>query len=117
MKKIAAFTLLGIFILFGASLVAGWHLFTPQERSLADQPGDPPSVAGQMSWEKYKKVKLALGAFDLVNGLTKHDLETMYTGNHLGFYFLVGCIWLVLLMRLGFRRPPGKIKPGASGEE
>jgi hypothetical protein len=35
-----------------------------------------------------------------VNGLTKKDLETLNTSNSLGFYYLVGCLWLVLGFRL-----------------
>jgi hypothetical protein len=100
MKKAVAFALLGILVLFGVSLAAGLHVFQPWERILVDQPGDPPLAPGEMSWNTYKKAKLALGSFDLVNGLTKHDLETMNTYNSLGFYLLVGCLWLVLGLRL-----------------
>ena len=99
MKKALAFSLLGILVLFGLSLAAGLHVFQPWDRIQVDQPGDPPLAPGEMSWNTYKKTKLALGAFDLANGLTKHDLETMNTNNSLGFHFLVGCLWLAL----GFR--------------
>jgi len=100
MKKAVAFTLLGILVLFGVGLVAGLKVFQPWDRILVDQPGDPPLAPGEMSWNTYKKTKLALGSFDLVNGLTKNDLETLNTNNSLGFYFLVGCLWLVLGFRL-----------------
>ena len=100
MKKALAFTLLGILVLFGLSLAAGLQAFQPWDRLMVDQPGDPPLAPGEMSSNTYKKVKMALGSFDLVNGLTKHDLETMNTNNSLGFYFLVGCLWLVLGLRL-----------------
>ena len=100
MKKAVAFTLLGIVLLFGVSLLAGLKVFQPWDRILVDRPGDPPLAPGEMSWNTYKKTKLALGSFDLVNGLTKHDLETMNTNNSLGFYFLVGCLWMVLGLRL-----------------
>jgi hypothetical protein len=103
MKKAVMFTLLGIFLLFGASLLAGWHVFEPWERILADKPGTPAHVQGEMSWNTYKKVKLAFGSFDLVNGLTKHDLETMNTGNSQGFYFALVCLWLALGLRFGLR--------------
>jgi len=99
MKKAVAFTLLGILVLFGISLISGWNAVQPWDRLLVDQPGDPPTAPGEMSWNTYKKTKLALGSFDLVNGLTKKDLETLNTSNSLGFYYLVGCLWLVL----GFR--------------
>jgi hypothetical protein len=100
MKKAVAFTLLGIVVLFGLGLTAGLQVFQPWDRILVDKPGDPPLAPGEMSWNTYKKTKLALGSFDLVNGLTKHDLETMNTSNSIGFYFLVGCLWLVLGLRL-----------------
>jgi hypothetical protein len=66
---------------------------------------DPPLPPGEMSWNTYKKIKLALGAFDLVNGLTKQELETLHTDNRLGFYFLLVCLWLALGLRFGPRRP------------
>jgi hypothetical protein len=114
MKKAVAFTLLGFFLLFGVSLVADFHMFAYLNRILVDKPGDPPLSPGEMSWNTYKKIKLALGSFDLVNGLTKHELETIDTGRSLGFYYLVACLWLVLGMRFGFRGAHRKIKPGAS---
>jgi hypothetical protein len=104
MKKAVLFTLVGIFLLFGAGLVAGLHVFAPWERILQDNPGTPAPAQGEMSWNTYKKIKLALGSFDLVNGLTKHDLETMNTDNSLGFYYLLACLWLVVALRFGFRR-------------
>jgi hypothetical protein len=100
MQKVVALALLGLLVLFGVGLVAGVKVFQPGDRILVDQPGDPPPAAGEMSWNTYKEAKLALGSFDLVNGLTKHDLETMHVHNSLGFYFLVGCLWLVLGLRL-----------------
>jgi predicted transporter len=112
MKKALAFTLLGILVLFGLSLAAGLHVFQPWDRSLVDQPGDPPLAPGEMSWNTYKKAKLALGSFDLVNGLTKHDLETINTYNSLGFHYLMGCLWLVLGFRLVNRWTNHKDKTG-----
>jgi hypothetical protein len=114
MKKAVAFTLLGFFLLFGVSLVAGTRVFAPWYRILADKPGTPPPPPGEMSWNTYKKVKLELGSFDLVNGLTKHDLETIDTDRSLGFYYLLACLWLVLGLRLGLRRPLRKPHLGAS---
>ena len=105
MKKAVAFSLLGFFLLFGVSLVANFHMFQRYDRILADKPGDPPLGPGEMSWDNYKRVKLALGPFDLVNGLTKYELETMNTGRSLSFYYLVACIWLVLGLRFGFQWP------------
>jgi len=104
MKKAVIFTLLGIFLLFGVSLIAGLQVFDQGDRILADKPGDTLLAPGEMSWQSYKKIKLAMGSFDLANGLTKADLETMDTARSLGFYGLMACIWLVMALRLGIRR-------------
>jgi hypothetical protein len=108
MKKAVVCALAGIILLFGVGLVAGLHVFAPWDRILADKPGDPLLAPGEMSWNTYKKTKLALGSFDLVNGLTKHDLETMHTDNSLGFYYLLACLWLVVALRFGLKRPRRK---------
>jgi hypothetical protein len=102
MKKAVIFILLGFFFLFGVSLVASFHMFQRLDRILVDKPGDQPPAPGEMSWNTYKKIKLVLGSFDLVNGLTKKDLETMHAENNLGFYYLMACLWLVLGLRWGF---------------
>lgn len=121
MNKVVVFTVLGIFLLFGASLVAGRHVFDPWQRLLVEPPpgapGAPDLAPGEMSWMTYKKVKLALGSFDLVNGLTKHELETIHTNRSLGFYYLLVCLWLVLGLGLVFGRHWGRRKswrPGAT---
>jgi hypothetical protein len=114
MNKAVIFTLLGFFLLFGVSLVAGTMVFAPWNRILVDKPGTPSPPPGEMSWNTYKKVELELGSFDLVNGLTKHDLETLDTHRSWGFYYLLACLWLVVGLRLGFRRPIKHCHPGAS---
>ena len=116
MKRAVIFTLLGFFLLFGVGLVAGTVVFAPWYRILADKPGTPAPPPGEMSWNTYKKVKLELSSFDLVNGLTKHDLETLDTERSLSFYYLVACLWLVVGLRLGFRQPLKHCHPGASTE-
>jgi hypothetical protein len=113
MKKAVVLSLLGFFLLFGVSLAANEHMFKRLDRILVDKPGDPPPDSGKMSWNTYKKIKLTLGSFDLVNGLTKHDLETLDTEDGLGFYYLIACLWLVLGLRLGLRRPLKPRRPGA----
>lgn len=105
MKKAVAFTIFGFLLLFGGGLLAGLHVFEPWDRILADKPETAPPAAGEMSWNTYKQTKLALGSFDLVNGLTKHELETSHNGRSLSFYYLLACLWLVVASRLGFRRP------------
>ncbi len=106
MKKAVVFALFGIFSLFWVGLVSGLQVFEPWDRILADRPGTPPPAPGEMSWNSYKKVKLALRSFDLVNGLTKHDLETMNSDPSLGFYSAMACLWLALALRYGHRRRP-----------
>jgi hypothetical protein len=105
MKKAVLFILLGIFLLFGVGLVANFYMFQHLNPILADKPGDTPPAPGEMNWRTYKKVKLELGSFDLVNGLTQQDLEAMRADNNLGFYYLMACLWLVLGLGRGLKRP------------
>ena len=109
MKKAVVFTLLGFLLLFAGGLVANMHLFHRLDRILVDKPGTPPPPPGEMSWNTYKKIRLELGSFDLVNGLTKHELETLHSDNAMGFWYLLACLWLVIGLRLGFR--PAKSRP------
>lgn len=103
MKKMVLFFLAGLVLLFLGGLVAGFHVFEPWERLLAE-PAPSPQVSDtfptEMSWKGYRKVKLAFGSFDLANGLTKNDLETMSQGNHaFGFYFLLASLGLCIGLR------------------
>jgi hypothetical protein len=115
MKKAVFFTLLGLVVLFGVSLVASFHLFQAENRLQVDRHREWRQPGGKMSWGAYKKVKYLMGSFDLANGLTKTDLENMRAGNHEGFYYLMGCLWLVLGLRLGLRRPRPRARSGAEG--
>jgi hypothetical protein len=112
MKTAVLSILLGIFLLFGVGLVANFEMFRHITPVLVDKT-EPPAAPGEMSWKTYKRVKLELGSFDLVNGLTKHDMEAMRADNNVGFYYLIACLWLVLGMRLGLRRPAKKSGPPA----
>jgi hypothetical protein len=112
MKKAVLIILLGIFLLFGVGLVANFYMFQHLNHVLADKPGDPPPAPGKMSWNAYKKVEIEIGSFDLVNGLTKRDLESMRADNNVGFYYLLACLWLVFGLGRGFKRPvKGKSGP------
>jgi hypothetical protein len=112
MKKVVLTILLGIFLLFGVGLVANFEMFRHITRVSVDKT-EPPAAAGEMSWKTYKRVKLELGSFDLVNGLTKNDLDAMRADKNLSFYYLMGCLWLVLGLRLGLKRPAKKTGPPA----
>jgi hypothetical protein len=106
MKKAIVFALFGLISLFWISLVTGLEVFEPWYRISINSQVTPPSTPGEMSWDSYKKIKLAFGSFDLFNGLTKQDLETMKnTDPSLGFYYLMACLWLALGLRFGRRRP------------
>jgi hypothetical protein len=86
--------------------VSGLEVFEPWYRFSINSQVTPPSAPGEMSWDSYKKIKLAFGSFDLFNGLTKQDLETMKNADpSLGFYYLMACLWLALGLRFGRRRP------------
>jgi len=112
MKKAVLSILLGIFLLFGVGLVANFEMFRHITPASVDK-GDPPPAPGEMSWKTYKRVKQELGSFDLVNGLTRHDLDAMRADDNVGFYYLIACLWLVVGMRLGLRRPAKKPGPSA----
>jgi hypothetical protein len=116
MKKAVLITLMGIFLLFGVGLVAYFHMFQHLNHILADMPGDPRPAPGEMSWNAYKKVRIEIGSFDLANGLTKHDLEAMGADNNVGFYYLMGCLWLVFGLGRGFKRPTKKKSGPLAGQ-
>jgi hypothetical protein len=102
MKKAVLFTLLGIFLLFGAGALARMEIF-PHYQPI-NRLTEPPTAPGEMSWNTYNKAKMALGSFDLVNGLTRQDLETLDSHRSFSFYYLVACLWLAAGMRFKFRR-------------
>jgi len=103
MNKMVLFFLGGLALLFLGGLVAGFHVFEPWERLLAEPVSvtpAPDTIPQEMSWKGYRKVKLAFGSFDLANGLTKNDLETMSQGSQaFGFYFLLACLGLCIGLR------------------
>ena len=102
MKKAVFFTLLSIFLLFAAGALARIKGFPHYQT--ANLHTEPPTAPGEMSWNTYNKVKMSMGSFDLVNGLTRHDIEALDAHRSLSFYYLVGCLWLAAGMRLKFRR-------------
>jgi hypothetical protein len=61
-------------------------------------PGGTPE---KISWAEYKKLKITCSSFDLMAGLTKKELENLPEHRSFAFYWLLGC----LLLLLGFRRP------------
>jgi hypothetical protein len=115
MKRVIIFTLLGIFLLFAAGAYARMKVFP--HFNPVDKSAEPPAAPGDMSWKTYSKVKQALGSFDLVNGLTKQDLQSLDSHHSLGFYYLVACLWLVVGMRFKLKRPQHKAIPGTSAND
>lgn len=103
MNKMVLFFLAGITLLFIGGLYAGFQVFEPWERILAEpvSPDLPPGVTPtEMTWKGYRKVKLAFNSFDLANGLTKTDLESMSQANGaVGFYFLLAGLGLCIGLR------------------
>jgi hypothetical protein len=102
MKKAVLFTLLGIFLLSAAGALARMEIL-PRYQPI-NRLAEPPTAPGEMTWNTYNKAKMALGSFDLVNGLTRQDVETLDSHRSFSFYYLVACIWLAAGMRFKFRR-------------
>jgi hypothetical protein len=65
----------------------------PAPETVAVAPRDP---ALPLTEAEYKRLKAAVSSFDLANGLTRQDFETMPEGRHHAFYFMLGAFWLVL---------------------
>ncbi|MEJ2068855.1 MAG: hypothetical protein P8X65_03075 [Syntrophobacterales bacterium] len=108
MRTMTIIVLAGLVLLFLGSLFIGPKVFSSYERSLDSQLSQaektlPPAIAKQVRKRvNYRKVRLALSSFDLVGGLTNHDLEAIPTYSRaFSFYFLLACLWLVL----GLRKP------------
>jgi|UniRef100_A0A7C5ELS7 hypothetical protein len=103
MNKMVLIFLAGITLLFIGGLYAGFQVFEPWERLLAEPVPTlkvPGAADTEMTWKGYRKVKLAFGSFDLANGLTKNDLETMSQANGaVGFYFLLASLGLCIGLR------------------
>lgn len=89
--KAVAFFCLGVILLTGLGLWAGFKMWPPEERrfSLADEA----TAGGQDNfWEdaNYKKLRLAFLPFDLTGGLTRQNWQNLPAGNSWGFF----CLWV-----------------------
>lgn len=115
MKKAVIFSLLGIFLLFAAGALARMEVFASYHP--VNRLAEPPTAPGEMSWNTYNKVRMAMGSFDLVNGLTRQDLENLDSHRSLSFYYLVACLWLAAGMRFRFRRPRHRKMTQASADD
>jgi hypothetical protein len=116
MKKAVIFSLLGIFLLFAAGALARIEILPNYQP--VNRLAEPPTAPGEMSWNTYNKVRMAMGSFDLVNGLTRQDLESLDSHRSLSFYYLVACLWLAAGMRFRFRRPHrGKPAKAAASDD
>ena len=108
MRTMTIIVLLGLTLLFLGSLYIGPKVFSSYERSLdsqlsqAEQTAPPDKAKEVRKRVNYRKVRLALSSFDLVGGLTNHDLETIPTFNRFfPFFYLIACFWLIL----GLKKP------------
>jgi hypothetical protein len=94
MAKGVAVILIGLVILSLFSIVAGQRVFPPAERNLY-RGGE---VQSEHLKEKsdLRKIRLAFSSFDLVAGLTNHELETLPTNDQTFFFlYLLACLWLL----------------------
>jgi hypothetical protein len=108
MRKMTIIVLSGLVLLFLGSLFIGPIVFSSYERSLdsqlsqAEQTSSPEKAEAVRKRVHIRKVRLALSSFDLVGGLTTHELETIPTLNRFfPFFYLLACFWLIL----GLKRP------------
>ncbi|MEW6388327.1 MAG: hypothetical protein AB1491_12495 [Thermodesulfobacteriota bacterium] len=52
------------------------------------------------SFKEYKEMKIAFGSFDLFNGLTFVEIETLASRNLTFFFgFLILCLWVSTFLR------------------
>ncbi len=101
-NKMVLVFLAGMTLLFVGGLWAGFQVFEPWERVPAEPVPALTSgeVTSDLTWKGYRMVKLAFVSFDLANGLTKQDIETMSHGNKsVGFYFLLASLGLCIGLR------------------
>jgi len=108
MRAMTIVILSALVLLFLGSLFIGPQVFSSYERNLdqqlsqAEQTSSPEAYQQVRKRVNFRKVRLALSSFDLVGGLTNHDLETIPTySRFFPFLYLLACIWLIL----GLRKP------------
>jgi hypothetical protein len=108
MRTMTIIVLSGLVLLFLGSLYFGPKAFYSYERSLdnqlsqAEQNSSPETARAVRKHVYYRKARLAMSSFDLVGGLTTHDLEAIPTYSRaFAFYFLLACFWLIL----GLKKP------------
>ena len=108
MRAMTIVILAALVLLFLGSLFIGPRVFSSYERNLdqqlsqAEQTSSPETYHQVRKRVNFRKVRLALSSFDLVGGLTNHDLETIPTySRFFPFLYLLACIWLIL----GLRKP------------
>ena len=107
MWKMTSIIILGLVLLFLGSLFIGKKVFSPYERSLDSQlrqaeQNSPQTAEAVRKQVYFRKARLALSSFDLVGGLTTHDLETIPSISlTFPFFYLLACFWLIL----GLKKP------------
>ncbi len=112
MSKVRIYTLLGFFLLFGVILVAREKIVTHRGlKTAATQ-----KSVDQMGWKEYQNIKQSMSSFDLANGLTMNDLTSLSFRRSLSFYYLLACLWLVVGLRLKFKRPLKVRQSGISAD-
>jgi hypothetical protein len=108
MTKVTIYTLLGILLLFSVIQLAREKVAARRGVKIVSAQ----KSVDQMSWREYLNIKQSMSSFDLANGLTMNDLISLSFKRGLSFYYLLACLWLVMGLRLKFKRP---LKTGQSG--
>jgi hypothetical protein len=107
MWKMTLIIMSGLVLLSLGSLYIGPKVFSSYEHSLDGQLSQAEQTSPQTAEAirkrvQIRKARLAVSSFDLVGGLTSHELETIPTLNlAFPFFYLLACFWLIL----GLRKP------------
>jgi hypothetical protein len=102
MRTVTIIIVTGFILLFLGSLYISPKVFSPYEhrmdRQLTRARHMPPKTAQVIrKTVEYHKVRLALGSFDLMGGLTMQELEDLAKPSPrvLSFFFLFACFWVI----------------------
>ena len=92
-------------LLFVVGLVAGQkvfkhHRYKPEQvTQVHENVSTMPAGGSSLSERNYKRIRFSIMSFDLANGLTRSDFENMPSNLNVGFYLLIGGLFLAKLLK------------------